>query len=119
VNNNLIPTEVNKAQPAGLIPLTAPLIKRFVLNFSRVLETIVTMINDGRITAVVAMSEPKIPALLNPAKVATLTPTGPGVIDETASIFVNSAVEYQWNLSAISYKNGIVAYPPPNENMPI
>ena len=75
--------------------------------------------NDGKITAVVASNEPKIPALLNPAKVATFTPTGPGVIEEIASILVKSAAEYQWNLSAISYKNGNVAYPPPNEKIPI
>ena len=69
----------------------------------------VIIINDGKITAVVASRAPKIPDVVNPAKVATFTPTGPGVIDATASISVNCLDVYQWNLSAISYKNGKVA----------
>ena len=51
---------------------------------SKTLATIETIINDGKITAVVAISAPKIPDVVNPAKVATFTPTGPGVIEATA-----------------------------------
>ena len=90
-----IPTADNKAQPAGFMLFIAPLTYLLVLNFSNILETVVTMMKDGMITAEVASSEPKTPALLNPAKVATFTPTGPGVIEEIASILVKSAAEYQ------------------------
>lgn len=74
--------------------------------------------NDGKITAVVAINAPRIPFVVKPANVATFTPTGPGVIEDIASISVNCLAEYQWNLSAISYKNGNVAYPPPKEKTP-
>ena len=50
------------------------------LNCSKTFEIITTIIKDGRITDVVAIREPKIPAVLNPANVATFTPIGPGVI---------------------------------------
>lgn len=81
----------------------------FVLNLSSTLDTIVTIIKDGKTIAVVAIKEPKIPEVVNPAKVATLIPTGPGVIEEIASISVNCFVVYQWYFSAISYRNGNVA----------
>ena len=106
VNNNFMPTAASKAHPAAFIPLTAPFTVLLVLNLSKTLATIETIINDGKITAVVASNAPKIPDVVNPAKVATFTPTGPGVIDATANISVNCFEEYQWNLSAISYKNG-------------
>ena len=67
----------------------------FVLDLSRTLDTIVTMIKDGRTIAVVAINEPKIPEVVNPANVATLIPTGPGVMEEIASISVNCFVVYQ------------------------
>lgn len=92
---NFNPTAESRAQPAGFNALIAPLIYVFVLNLSKTLDTIVTIMNDGRIIAVVAIIAPKIPEVANPANVATLTPTGPGVIDEIASISVSCFVVYQ------------------------
>ena len=68
---------------------------KLLLNLSIILKTIVTIIKDGSIIAVVAITAPKIPAVANPVKVAIFTPIGPGVIEDTASIFVNSDVVYQ------------------------
>ena len=115
---NFNPTADNSAHPAGFIPRIAPCTVLFVLNLSRTFETIVTIMNDGKITAVVAINAPRIPFVVKPANVATFTPTGPGVIEEIASISVNCFEVYQWNFSAISYKKGNVAYPPPKENTP-
>lgn len=47
------------------------------------------MIREGKITEVVENIAPKIPAVFTPAKVATLTPTGPGVIEDNAIISDN------------------------------
>ena len=41
-------------------------------------------INDGKITEVVATNAPETPPVIKPANVATFTPTGPGVIEDTA-----------------------------------
>jgi len=71
VNNNFIPTAESNAQPAGFKPLIAPFMFLFVRNLSITLKTIVTMIYDGKIIAVVATKEPKIPAVVKPANVAT------------------------------------------------
>ena len=95
VNNNFIPTAESNAQPAGFKPLIAPFMFLFVRNLSITLKTIVTMIYDGKIIAVVATKEPKSPAVVKPANVATFTPTGPGVMDEIASISVNCFALYQ------------------------
>ena len=83
------------------------------------IETIITKINDGIISDVVASIEPIIPDVFKPAKVATFIPTGPGVIDATAIIWVSSLTEYQPYTSDKWYKKGMVAYPPPKENKPI
>ena len=61
----------------------------FVLNLSRSLYIIKIIIKDGKRTADVAIKEPKSPEVTKPAKVATFTPTGPGVTEETAIISVN------------------------------
>ena len=92
---SLIPTADKSAHPAGFMALIAPLIFRFVLNLSRTFDTIVTMINEGKTIAVVAINAPKIPEVVNPANVATFIPTGPGVIEDIASISVNCFVVYQ------------------------
>jgi hypothetical protein len=49
-----------------------------------------TIIKDGRTIAQVAITEPKIPPVIKPAKVAIFIPTGPGVTDETARTADNS-----------------------------
>ena len=74
---------------------------------------------DGKTMAMVATSPPKIPAVVNPANVATFTPTGPGVTEEIAIIFVSCSIVYQLYFSAMWYRNGSVEYPPPKENNPI
>lgn len=51
--------------------------------------------NDGSIMAHVAVSAPKIPPVVKPENVAIFTPTGPGVIDDNASISVNCFVVNQ------------------------
>ena len=53
-------------------------------------ERIMTFVKEGKTIALVAISEPKIPAVLNPAKVAILSPIGPGVTDDTPNIIINS-----------------------------
>ena len=118
-NKSLINTADNSAHPVGFSVLIILFTYEFVLNLSIILETIVTKISEGSTIEIVAIKEPNTPDVENPAKVAMLIPTGPGVIDETASILVNCEKVYQWNFSAISYKNGSVAYPPPKENKPI
>ena len=115
---SFIPTAHKRAQPAAFSPLIAPFTVLFVLNLSNAFEIIVTIIKEGKMTAVVAINAPRIPEVVKPANVATLTPTGPGVLDEIASISVSCFGVYQWNFSAISYKNGNVAYPPPKEKTP-
>ena len=51
---------------------------------------------DGKITAIVAINAPKTPPVVKPAKVATFTPTGPGVIDDTAIISASCFVVYHF-----------------------
>ena len=46
VNNNFMPTAVSSAQPAAFMPLIAPCTVLFVLNLSKTLATIETIIND-------------------------------------------------------------------------
>ena len=67
----------------------------------KVNEMIIINIKDGSITAVVAINAPVIPAVANPAKVATFTPTGPGVIEDTAIMSVSCFVVYHFCTSAI------------------
>ena len=54
-----------------------------------------TIINEGNTTEVVAITDPKSPEVVYPANVATLTPTGPGVMDDIAIISVNCFAVYQ------------------------
>ena len=61
----------------------------FVLNLSNVLETIVTIMYEGNIIETVATKAPRIPDVAKPANVAMFTPTGPGVMEDTASISVS------------------------------
>ena len=68
--------------------------KKFSLNLFNNLAINTTIKKDGRIKAEVANNEPKIPADLNPAKVATFIPTGPGVILDTANISTNCSALY-------------------------
>ena len=52
-------------------------------------------IKDGKVSAKVAINEPKTPPVFNPAKVATFIPTAPGVSAATAIICLKSARLYQ------------------------
>ena len=88
------------------------------LNFSRILDIATIIMYEGTITAKVAITAPKKPDVVYPQKVATFMPTGPGVTEDIAIIFASCSVEYHFCVSAIWYKNGIVAYPPPKENKP-
>lgn len=90
-----MPTADKRAHPAGFRAFIAPLIYEFVLNLSSILKTIVTIMYEGKMIAVVAIRAPNIPDVANPANVATLTPTGPGVMDDIASISVSCLVVYQ------------------------
>ena len=74
---------------------------KFSLNFFNNLATINTKIKEGMISDTVASKAPKIPAVFNPANVATLIPTGPGVIDASATICVNSSKLYHLKDSEI------------------
>ena len=95
VNKSFIKTADNKAQPVAFNVLITFCIYEFVLNLSTILETIVTITNEGKTIAVVANSEPKIPFVVNPAKVAMFMPIGPGVIEDIAIIWVSCVTEYQ------------------------
>ena len=61
----------------------------------------ITRMKDGRIIDVVATSAPKIPDVAKPAKVATFTPTGPGVIEDMAIISVSCFALYHFCTSAM------------------
>ena len=89
------------------------------LNCSSNFEIIIINIKEGKTTDVVATTAPASPDVTYPANVATLTPIGPGVIEDIAIISANCFVVYHFWTSAIWYKNGNVAYPPPNEKSPI
>lgn len=104
-----IATADNNPQPAGFKAYIAAFTLSFSLNFSKNLVTEITIMYEGKTTANVAITEPKIPATVYPAKVATLTPTGPGVTDDSAIISDSCCDVYQGRVSAIWYKNGIVA----------
>ena len=56
-------------------------------------------IRDGGPKPAVAATEPAMPAIFVPAKVAALMPTGPGVIWEMVKISMNSFMVSQWYLS--------------------
>ena len=53
-----------------------------------------TINNDGNSSAMLETNEPKTPADLKPANVATLRPTGPGVMLDIASISTKSFALY-------------------------
>ena len=93
--NNLNATEANNAAATGRRTYITEFKTGLSLNFLSILETITTKTNDGSIIDIVAHSEPKTPAVLKPAKVATFKPTGPGVMLDIASIWDNSLSENQ------------------------
>ena len=75
---------------------------------------------DGRITARVAIIAPNTPATLCPTKLAALIAIGPGVICEIVIRSVKSLVVIQWYRSTTwPLMRGMAAYPPPKEKAPI
>ena len=103
----------------GCKPFKTALTYLFSLNFPKIFATTTTTINDGATKLNVETTAPGNPAALYPAYVAMLTPTGPGVASAIAIMSTIKSLLNQLYLSAISYKNGIVAIPPPKENSPI
>ena len=79
--NNFKPIEAKSAQEAGLSPKNI-LLTAFI--------NIIVKINGTVTIAVVEIIEPIIPAVLYPVYVAIFIPIGPGVILDTAIIFVSS-----------------------------
>ena len=82
-------------------------------------EGIIEGKKEGKTRPNVATIPPKIPVVLKPAKVAILTPIGPGVDSDMAIISVSSDVENQEYFLLKSNKKGIVAAPPPMANNPM
>ena len=72
-----------------------------IYNSKLVTKLINTIMYDGKTIADVAITAPRIPVVVYPAKVATLTPTGPGVMDEIAIISVSCCVVNHLYVSAM------------------
>ena len=79
----------------------------------------IMMMTDGSTRATVATTPPSTPAALVPAKVAMLTPMGPGVDSDTAIISASCPELNQPVFSAMALRKGIVAMPPPTEKRPV
>ncbi len=62
-----IPTEIKRAQLIGFSVSNKDFTQKFSLYFLRSLDTIITNINEGSISAIVATIEPKTPAVFSPA----------------------------------------------------
>ena len=58
-----------------------------------ILAMIIIIISEGRTNPIVAIIAPKIPEVLNPAKVAIFMPMGPGVDSDIAIISAKSTSE--------------------------
>ena len=88
--NSFKPIEAKSAQEAGLSPkniLLTALQDWYLLNN---FINIIVKINGAVTIAVVEIIEPIIPAVVYPVYVAIFIPIGPGVILDTAIIFVSS-----------------------------
>src|SRR5690554_3008354 len=79
----------------------------------------VIIIKEGVTIPIVAIIPPNAPAVLYPTKVAVFIPIGPGVDSDMAIISSRSWDVIQPYFHTISWRNGIVANPPPIENNPI
>ena len=88
---SLSATAASMAAVAGRRAYITEHIHGLSLNFLSIFEIIIIIKNEGSIIDIVATIEPKIPAVLKPAKVATFKPTGPGVMLEIASILESSS----------------------------
>ena len=84
--NNLKATAASIAAQTGRSVYIIEFKTGLSLNFLSIFDTNKTKKKEGSIIDIVAQKEPKMPAVLKPAKVATFKPTGPGVMLETASI---------------------------------
>ena len=108
----------------GSTPIFIPFKNLFIiskdLKYSKNIEIIKIIINDGSTRPKVDMSAPFKPRILYPIKVEQFTEIGPGVHSEIESISISSSSVMNLYLVQISLSiMGIIEYPPPNVNNPI